>query len=148
QKWQDQTIYPNEHFLSLSEQYGYLAKQLTVFGQHIHIGCQTGDDALYLCHAMAYYLPQFIALSASSPYHHGINTNFDCSRLSVISAFPLSGTLPWLLSWDEFQQYFDKMYHLGVIKNMKDFYWDIRPKPEFGTVELRICDTPLTVDKA
>lgn len=148
QKWKSQRIFPTERFASVSEQYGYLAKQFTVFGQHIHIGCENGDDALYLCHALARYIPQFIALSASSPFHQGVDTSFDCSRLTIISAFPLSGTPPWIHSWDEFTLYFDKMLKLGVIKSMKDFYWDIRPKPEYGTVEIRICDTPLTVDKA
>lgn len=148
QKWQEQRIFPTERFTTVSEQYGYLAKQFTVFGQHIHIGCKSGDEALYLCHAMARYLPQFIALSAASPFHQGVDTSFDCSRLTIISAFPLSGTPPWLLTWDEFEAYFENMFNLGIVKSMKDFYWDIRPKPEFGTIELRICDTPLTVEKA
>ena len=148
QNWQEQRIFPTERFISVSEQYGYLAKQFTVFGQHIHIGCKNGDEALYLCHAMAHYIPQFIALSAASPFHQGVDTNFDCSRLTVISAFPLSGTPPWMLTWDDFKHYFERMSGLGIVKSMKDFYWDIRPKPEFGTVELRICDTPLTVGKA
>lgn len=148
QKWSDQRIFPSNRFANLSEQYGYLAKQFTVFGQHIHIACKNGDDALYLCHAMARYIPHFIALSAASPFHQGIDSGFDCSRLAAISAFPLSGTPPWLLSWSEFETYFNKMADLGVISSMKDFYWDIRPKPEFGTIELRVCDTPLTVEKA
>lgn len=148
QKWSKQRIYPTERFANVSEQYGYLAKQFTVFGQHIHIACPNGDDALYLCHALARYIPHFIALSAASPFQQGVDTSFDCSRLAVVSAFPLSGTPPWLLHWEEFEDYFDKMYKLGIVKSMKDFYWDIRPKPEFGTVEIRICDTPLTVEKA
>ena len=148
QKWREQRIFQIERFASFSEQYGYLAKQFTVFGQHIHIGCVSADDALYLCHAMARYLPQFIALSAASPFHQDVDTSFDCSRLAVISAFPLNGTPPWILSWKKFETYFEKMVKLGIIKSMKDFYWDIRPKPEFGTIELRICDTPLTVKKA
>lgn len=148
QKWHEQRIFPMERFMTASEQYGYLAKQFTVFGQHIHIGCENGDDALYLCHGFARYLPQFVALSAASPFQQGVDTNFDCSRLTVISAFPLSGTPPWLLKWREFEVYFEKMFALGIVKSMKDFYWDIRPKPEFGTVEIRICDTPLTVNKA
>lgn len=148
QHWKNQRIYKTERFVNVSEQYGYLAKQFTVFGQHVHIACANGDDALYLCHALARYIPQFIALSAASPFSQGVDTSFDCSRLTVVSAFPLSGTPPWILKWKEFQNYFQKMTGLGVVNSMKDFYWDIRPKPEFGTVELRICDTPLTVEKA
>lgn len=148
QKWQEQRIFPTERFTTVSAQYGYLAKQFTVFGQHIHIACANGDEALYLCHAMAPYLPQFIALSAASPFHQSVDTSFDCSRLTVVSAFPLSGTPPWVLSWSEFEAYFANMVGLGIVSSMKDFYWDIRPKPEFGTIELRICDTPLTIEKA
>jgi carboxylate-amine ligase len=148
QEWSNQRIFPTKRFEGLSEQYGYLAKQFTIFGQHIHIACPSGEDALYLCHALARYLPHFIALSASSPFQQSIDTAFDCSRLTIVSAFPLSGTPPWIFEWHEFENYFQKMVRLGVIKSMKDFYWDIRPKPEFGTVELRICDTPLTVDIA
>jgi carboxylate-amine ligase len=148
QKWKEQRIFPTERFASIAQQYGYLAKQFTVFGQHIHIACPNGDDALYLCHAMARYIPHFIALSAASPFHQGIDTAFDCSRLTMVSAFPLSGTPPWLHSWIQFEEYFEKMFDLGIIKSMKDFYWDIRPKPEYGTVELRVCDTPLSVEKA
>jgi carboxylate-amine ligase len=66
-----------------------------------------------------------------------------------VFAFPMSGRAPFTQSWSTFEhEYFAKMEHTGVIKSMKDFYWDIRPKPEFGTIELRVCDTPLTVDRA
>lgn len=147
QKWSKQRIYQTERFSSVSEQYGYLAKQFTVFGQHIHVACANGDDALYLCHALAKYIPHFIALSASSPFNQGVDTAFDCSRLGMISAFPLSGTPPWIVNWNEFTTHFNKLKNLGVVASMKDFYWDIRPKPEFGTVEIRIGDTPLTVEK-
>ena len=148
QKWKEQRIFQNERFSSVSEQYGYLAKQFTVFGQHIHIACSNGDDALYLCHALARYIPHFVALSASSPFSQEVDTAFDCSRLAIISAFPLSGTPPWMLTWDEFDEYFNRLADLEVVKNMKDFYWDIRPKPEFGTIEIRIGDTPLTIEKS
>ncbi|MDD5330779.1 MAG: YbdK family carboxylate-amine ligase [Sulfuricella sp.] len=148
QKWNERRIYPAERFLNVSEQYGYLTKQFTVFGQHIHIGCANGDDALYLCHALAGFMPQFIALSASSPFYQGVDTAFDCSRLNVVSAFPLSGTVPFVHTWADFEAYVARMMEFGIVKSMKDFYWDIRPKPEYGTIEIRVCDTPLTVEKA
>ena len=148
QKWSERRIYPTERFLSVSEKYGFLAKQFTVFGQHIHIGCANADDAVYLTHALARYVPHFIALAASSPFYQGVDTLFDSSRLSVVNAFPLSGTMPFVHTWADFNRYFDKMYDLGIVRSMKDFYWDIRPKPEYGTVEIRVCDTPLTVMRA
>ena len=61
---------------------------------------------------------------------------------------PTSGIVPFVKTWREFGEYFNQMQSLGIIETMKDFYWDVRPKPEFGTVEIRICDCPLTINKA
>jgi carboxylate-amine ligase len=149
QQWSERKIFSKPRFKEVSALYGYLAKQFTVFGQHVHIGCASGDDALYLLHALNRYVPHFIALSASSPFFQGRDTLFSSARLNSVSAFPLSGRAPFLQSWDEFEHgYFARMEHTGVVKSMKDFYWDIRPKPEYGTIELRVCDTPLSVDRA
>jgi glutamate---cysteine ligase / carboxylate-amine ligase len=146
--WKDRRIYPTERFLNTSHLYGYLAKQFTVFGQHVHIGCPTGDDAIRLTHMLAPYIPYFIALSAASPYAAGEDTSFETSRLHAVAVFPLSGHMPRMDNWADFNRYFDEMESYGIVKSMKDFYWDIRPKPEFGTVEVRIFDTPLTVEMA
>jgi carboxylate-amine ligase len=148
QRWSERRIYEGPRFKHLSELYGYLAKQFTVFGQHVHVGCASGDDALYLLHGLSRYVPHFIAFSASSPYYQGVDTAFDSSRLNSISAFPLSGRAPFILRWSDFVAYFDKMRTFGVVESMKDFYWDIRPKPEYGTVEVRVFDTPLSVEIA
>jgi glutamate---cysteine ligase / carboxylate-amine ligase len=115
----------------------------------VHIGCSSADEALFLLHSLNRYVPHFIALSASSPFSQGVDTLFDSARLNSVFAFPLSGRAPFVLSWEEFANvYFTKMESTGVVKSMKDFYWDIRPKPEYGTIELRVCDTPLTVERA
>ncbi|MBA2689468.1 MAG: glutamate--cysteine ligase [Burkholderiales bacterium] len=148
QKWTERRIYPKERFQYLSALYGYLAKQFTIFGQHIHIGCDSGDAAVYLAHAFTRYVPHFIALSASSPFLQGVDSAFDSSRLNAVSAFPLSGTMPRVSDWEDFNRYFNEMIDLGIVKSMKDFYWDIRPKPEFGTIEIRVPDTPLDVERA
>ena len=146
--WKERRIFPTERFQRVSELYGYLAKQFTVFGQHIHIGVESGDDAVYLTHQLAPYIPHFIALSASSPFSQGEDTSFETSRLHAVASFPLAGQLPPVGTWAEFNAYFDAMLGYGIVASMKDFYWDIRPKPEYGTVEIRICDTPLTVEVA
>ena len=146
--WADRTIFPNERFRAIVERYGYLAKQFTVFGQHIHVGCPGGDEAVYLVHMLTRYVPHFIALSAASPYYQGEDTSFQSSRLTAVNAFPLAGHMPFVADWAEFLEYFAKMRDFGIVASMKDFYWDIRPKPEYGTVEIRVCDTPLTVRRA
>ena len=148
QAWHERRIYDKPRFRELSELYGYLSKQFTIFGQHVHVGCPDADTALLTLHRMSRYIPHFIALSASSPYVQGQDTAFDSARLNSVFAFPLSGRAPFALTWDEFTVYFNKMTRTGVVKSMKDFYWDIRPKPEFGTIEIRVFDTPLTVGRA
>ena len=148
QAWHERRIYDKPRFRELSELYGYLSKQFTIFGQHVHVGCPDADTALLTLHRMSRYIPHFIALSASSPYVQGQDTAFDSARLNSVFAFPMSGRAPFVLTWDDFTIYFNKMTRTGVVKSMKDFYWDIRPKPEFGTIEIRVFDTPLTITRA
>ncbi|MGZ5198898.1 MAG: YbdK family carboxylate-amine ligase [Telluria sp.] len=149
QQWSQRKIFSKPRFREVSALYGYLAKQFTVFGQHVHIGCSSGDEALFLLHSLNRYIPHFIALSASSPFLQGSDTLFNSARLNSVFAFPLSGRAPFLMTWDAFERdYFTRMENTGIVKSMKDFYWDLRPKPEYGTIELRVCDTPLTVERA
>ena len=147
-QWNDRRIYPTERFKQILDLYGYLAKQFTIFGQHVHLGCPGGDEAVYLSHLLARYTPHFIALSASSPFQQGEDTSYQSSRLNTVSAFPLSGQMPFVQSWAEFVEYFGKMRSYGIVESMKDFYWDIRPRGEYGTVEIRVFDTPLSVERA
>jgi glutamate---cysteine ligase / carboxylate-amine ligase len=148
QQWHERRIYDKPRFRELSELYGYLSKQFTIFGQHVHVGCPDADSALLMLHRMSRYIPHFIALSASSPFVQGQDTQFDSARLNSVFAFPMSGRAPFTLSWQEFDKFFTKTTRTGVVKSMKDFYWDIRPKPEYGTIEIRVFDTPLTVERA
>jgi carboxylate-amine ligase len=148
QQWHERRIYDKPRFKEISALYGYLSKQFTIFGQHVHVGCPDADSALLMLHRMSRYIPHFIALSASSPFVQGHDTAFDSARLNSVYAFPLSGRAPFVLHWDEFEKFFDKMTRTGVVNSMKDFYWDIRPKPEFGTIEIRVFDTPLSIERA
>lgn len=148
QHWKRQRIYAAPRFRQVSELYGYLTKQFTVFGQHVHVGCPTADEALVLLHGLARFIPHLIALAAASPFVQGEDTAFDSARLNSVSAFPMAGRAPFVTTWAAFENYFDKMARTGVVSSMKDFYWDIRPKPEFGTIEVRVLDTPLTIEKA
>jgi carboxylate-amine ligase len=148
QNWSERRIFDKPRFLEVSALYGYLSKQFTIFGQHVHIGCPGPDHALILLHGLSRFIPHLIALSASSPFVQGTDTSFHSARLNSVFAFPLSGRAPFVTRWDDFSVYFDKMARTGVVKSMKDFYWDIRPKPEFGTIEVRVLDTPLTIEKA
>ena len=147
QEWASRKIFPAPRFRNISMQQRYLSKR-SVCGLHVHIGCKNAEDALYLTHTLTRFVPQFIALSASSPFFLEMDTGYHSSRSHLYSLHPLSGVMPYLLTWQEFSNYYYKMRKLGVISSMKDFFWDIKPKPEYGTVEVRVCDAPLTIKKA
>ncbi|MEE4407251.1 MULTISPECIES: YbdK family carboxylate-amine ligase [unclassified Serratia (in: enterobacteria)] len=144
--WKNQIVTPTERYQEVHQHLGFLAKLSCVFGQHIHIGVKTGDDAIYLCHALIPYLPHFIALSASSPYYQSEDTFFASSRFSALNSFHTFGYIEHgIATWADFTEYVEQSVQLGVIQCLKDIYWEIRPKPEFGTIEIRVCDTPLTL---
>ncbi len=148
QLWKNRKIFPAPRYRMLARKQGYLARRFTVFGQHVHIGCNSADDAIYLSQTLARYIPQFIALSASSPFYQGADTAFDSARSNVVSAFSTCGHMPFFQNWQEYSAYYDKLCDLKIIESIKDVYWDIRPKSETGTVEVRVFDTPLTIKKA
>lgn len=144
QQWSDQRIYPKERYRASAKKFGYLAKLFTVFGMHVHIGVPSADEAIRLCAWLTQRAPLFIALSANSPCWQGENSGFCSARSNVVGAFPMSGTMPaHIRNWAQFERHFSRLAELGIVNSIKDFYWDVRPKPEFGTIELRVLDTPL-----
>jgi carboxylate-amine ligase len=144
QKWAEQRIYPKERYFASERKFGYLAKLFTVFGMHVHIGAGSPDEAMRLCSWLTQRAPLFIALSANSPCWQGEVSGFCSSRSNVVGAFPMSGILPYeIRTWDDFRVHFDQLAQYGIVNSIKDFYWDVRPKPEYGTIELRVLDTPL-----
>ncbi len=144
QKWNEQRIYPKERYRESAKKYGYLAKMFTVFGMHVHIGIPDADDAIRICAWLTQRAPLFIALSANSPCWQGEDSGFCSARSNVVGAFPMSGTMPsHIRSWHDFEVHFARLAGHGIVNSIKDFYWDVRPKPEYGTIELRVLDTPL-----
>ncbi|EOU9608453.1 YbdK family carboxylate-amine ligase [Cronobacter dublinensis] len=148
QKWQRQEVCASERYARTLELFGYLIKQATVFGQHVHVGCRTGEEAIYLMHGLSRFVPHFVALSASSPYMQGSDTGFASSRLNIFSAFPDNGPAPFAADWTQFEKMYARLEGTRVVQSIKDLHWDIRPSPGFGTVEVRVMDTPLTLERA
>ena len=144
QKWNEQRIYPKERYRESAKKYGYLAKMFTVFGMHVHIGIADADDAIRICAWLTQRAALFIALSANSPCWQGEDSGFCSARSNVVGAFPMSGILPaHIRTWRDFEGHFARLAGHGIVNSIKDFYWDVRPKPEYGTIELRVLDTPL-----
>ena len=100
QDWSQRRIFDKPRFHEVAALYGYLSKQFTIFGQHVHIGCPSPDEALVLLHGLSRFIPHLIALSASSPFVQVTDTGFQSARLNSVFAFPLSGRAPFVKRWD------------------------------------------------
>ena len=138
--WSTQLITDTERYHALIERNQWLARQLQIFGVHVHCGIRAPEKAIPIVNALLQYLPHFLSLSASSPYWIGSDTGLASYRSKVFEALPTAG-LPYQLSgWDEFEHYMEILISSNAIESIREVWWDIRPHPNFGTVELRICD--------
>ncbi|SDX50021.1 carboxylate-amine ligase [Modestobacter sp. DSM 44400] len=138
--WQTQQISPGERYLQLVEKMQWLARRLQIFGVHVHVGVRSPDKVIPIVNALSQYVPHFLALSASSPYWVGADTGLASARSKVFEGMPTAG-LPYQLSgWDRFEEYMETLISTHAIDSVREVWWDIRPHPDFGTVELRICD--------
>jgi YbdK family carboxylate-amine ligase len=145
--WQTQQISPKERYLQLVEKMQWLARRLQIFGVHVHVGVRAPEKAIPIVNALTQYVPHFLALSASSPYWVGCDTGLASARSKVFEGMPTAG-LPYQLSgWDRFEEYMETLISTHAIESVREVWWDIRPHPDFGTVELRICDGLPTLDE-
>jgi carboxylate-amine ligase len=145
--WTTQEISPNPRYAQLVEQMQWLARRLQIFGVHVHVGVRAPEKAIPINNALMMYIPHFLALSASSPFWIGADTGLASARSKVFEGLPTAG-LPYALSgWDAFEDYMETLISSNTIESIREVWWDIRPHPNFGTVELRICDGIPTLDE-
>jgi carboxylate-amine ligase len=138
--WAVQDITPNERYNRLVDEVQWPARRMAIFGIHTHVGVRSAEKAIAIANALTGYIPHFLALSASSPWFEGRDTGLASSRTKVFEGLPTAG-LPQLLGgWDEFQELMTTLIAAKAISSIREIWWDIRPHPNFGTVELRICD--------
>jgi carboxylate-amine ligase len=138
--WRDAKMAPIQRYAELVEQMQWLARRIQTFGVHVHVGIRDGSKAIPIVNALAAYLPHFLALTASSPYWNGQDTGLASSRAIVFGGLPTSGPPQPLTDWTEFEEYMDTLLRAGTIRSIKEVWWDIRPHPDFGTVEIRVFD--------
>lgn len=145
--WTTQQISDEPRYRELVERNQWLARQLQIFGVHVHVGVRSPEKVMPIVNALLTYVPHFLALSASSPYWIGSDTGLASYRSKVFEALPTAG-LPYQLSgWDQFERYMELLISTRAIQTVREVWWDIRPHPDFGTVELRICDGLPTLDE-
>jgi glutamate---cysteine ligase / carboxylate-amine ligase len=148
QFWNDRVFAPTARSKELEGRFGFLPKRFSTYGMHVHIGVPDGDAALRLGAVLQALVPTFIALSAASPFLQLQDTGFCASRPLEPLVYPHGGPMPRVGSWAEFEVLVEELFSTKLAFSLKDIYWDVRPKPEFGTVEVRVFDTPLSVHKA
>ncbi len=145
--WMTQKISPNPRYAQLVENMQWLARRLQIFGVHVHVGVRSFEKAIPINNALTAYVPHFLALSASSPYWIGTDTGLASARSKVFEGLPTAG-LPYALTgWDDFEDYLETLISTKTIETIREVWWDIRPHPNFGTVELRICDGLPTLEE-
>ena len=138
--WRDAKMAPIQRYMELVEEFQWLARRIQTFGVHVHVGIRARDKAIPITNALAAYLPHFLALTCSSPYWSGRDTGLASSRAIVFGALPTAGPPHHLADWAEFEEYMATLLRAGTIRSIKEVWWDIRPHPDFGTVEIRMFD--------
>jgi carboxylate-amine ligase len=140
--WHEQKITPNERYQGLVELLQDSARRLVTFGLHVHVGVDSGDKAVMISDRILRHLPTLLALSANSPFWNGRNTGLHSQRSKVMADLPTAGLPPLMRNWSEYVWLLRHMVNTGFIQTIREVWWDVRPHPNFGTVEVRICDMP------
>lgn len=148
QFWNERVIAPTARAQELTARFGFLPKRFSTYGMHVHIGASSTDHAILIGNGLQALTPLFIAISAASPFLQMADTGFCASRPLEPLIYPHGGPMPKLKDWTHFEHVAQEIFSTGLANSLKDVYWDVRPKPEFGTIEVRVFDTPLSVHKA
>ena len=145
--WTEQKTTDDPRYQQLIDRVQWPAQRLMIFGLHVHVGMDSGEKAVAVFDQLANYIPQFLALSASSPFWQGNDTGLASVRTKVFETLPTAGLPEQLINWGEFQSFMNTLIAAGAIESIREVWWDIRPHPGFGTVELRMCDGAPTMDE-
>jgi carboxylate-amine ligase len=145
--YEDRVVYPSERFRYVLERNRHLARRLSVYGLHVHLGMPDGDAAIAMMNAMLVAAPCFLALSGSSPFWRGEDTGLVSTRTTVFESMPTAGTPPTFDGWAAFERHCAVLTASRSIDSLKDLWWDVRPSPAYGTLEIRICDTLPTLSE-
>lgn len=144
----DQLVTPNPRYHQLVEEMQWAARRLLICGTHVHVGVPSGEHAIAIVNELQRHLPLFVILSSSSPFFEREDTGLASSRSKVFEALPTAGLPPKLDSWADFEAFMEMLIAAGLIQTVREVWWDIRPHPDFGTVELRMCDATPTLREA
>jgi carboxylate-amine ligase len=145
--WRKQDIYPDQRYYTIVQDLKMVARANLIFGLHVHIGIEDREMQIQLMNASRYFLPHILALSTNSPFWQGMDTGLKSYRGKVFDKFPRTNIPDYFPSWGEYETFVNLLVKTNCIDNAKKIWWDIRPHPNFPTLEFRICDVPMRADE-
>jgi carboxylate-amine ligase len=136
----EQEITAKERYRRVEEEMGWTARMQSIYGLHVHVAVPDEERAIRAVAALTRHVPLFVALSANSPYWAGRDTRLASVRVKIFNLVPRSGLPPRFRSWEDFEGYVEALVRAGSIPDYSLCWWDVRPHPRLGTVELRAPD--------
>ncbi len=144
--WEDQRVVARPRYRELVSGLQFVARQEIIFGTHVHVGIDDPDKAIHVTNGMRVHVPLLLALSANSPFWRGDPTGLDSSRTPIFRAFPRNGIPPRYDDFADWSRRIDFMIDSKVIGDYTFLWYDVRPHPSFGTVEIRCMDSQTRVE--
>jgi carboxylate-amine ligase len=144
--WEDQRIVARPRYRDLIAALRFVARQELIFGVHIHVGVDDPDKAIHVANGMRVHMPVLLGLSANSPFWRADGTGLASTRTPIFRAFPRVGIPPTYKNWEDYAERIEFMIKARVIEDYTYLWFDIRPHPNFGTVEIRVMDSQTRVD--
>ena len=141
----DQIVSPHQRYLDLVEDLQWPARRMLICGMHVHVGVPDGGTAIRIIGELMRHHPLLLALSSSSPYFECDDSGLASARTKIFEGLPTAGLPPPLADWADFEAFMSTLIESGCIRTIREVWWDIRPHPDFGTVEFRMCDATPTV---
>ena len=145
-RWEDQRITAAPRYRDLVDELRFVARQELIFGLHVHIGLDDREKAIHVANGMRVHVPILLALSANSPYWRGDDSGLASTRMPIFRAFPRVGIPPYYDGWDDYERRIAFMVDTGVMEDYTWLWYDVRPHPNFGTVEIRAMDAQTHVE--
>ena len=139
--WQEQRIIDTPHYRRNDEILRYVVWRNNTFGLHVHVAINGPDRAIAVCNMLRNFLPELLAVSASSPFVENVNSGLHSARTQIFTRmFPRCGVPDAYEGWDGFERYVRFLYDTRSIEEHTQLWWSVRPHLAFPTVEIRICD--------
>ena len=144
--WEDQRIVARPRYRDLVSALRFVARQELIFGMHVHVGVDDPDKAIHVANGMRVHVPILLGLSANSPFWRADATGLASTRTPIFRTFPRVGIPPTYKDWEDYEQRIEFMINARVIEDYTYLWHDVRPHPNFGTVEVRVMDSQTRVE--